>query len=96
LCFAEYHFSTSSIANALPAKLSKLMHLALEGKRSEARKIHYELIEMFQLLFKEGNPGGIKALMNIQGTIENVLRLPLYKISDPLYNTIKEQYSKLA
>ena len=62
----------------------------------EARKIHYELIEMFQLLFKEGNPGGIKALMNIQGTIENVLRLPLYKISDPLYIKIKEQYSKLS
>lgn len=86
----------SVIGNALPGKVSKLMHLALEGNYTEARKIHFELIEIFQLLFKEGNPGGIKALMNIQGTIENMLRLPLYKISDPLYNEIKEAYSKLS
>ncbi len=82
----------SVLANAMPDKVSQLMHLALEGKYNEARQIHYQLIELFQLLFKEGNPGGIKALMNIQGTIENVLRLPLYKISDATYNEIKERY----
>lgn len=86
----------SVIANALPAKLSKLMHLAMESNYAEARKIHFELIEMFQLLFKEGNPGGVKALMNIQGTIENMLRLPLFKISDTLYTEIKEAYLKLS
>uniref|UniRef100_UPI003216FC00 4-hydroxy-tetrahydrodipicolinate synthase n=1 Tax=uncultured Draconibacterium sp. TaxID=1573823 RepID=UPI003216FC00 len=85
----------SVIANALPDKLSQLMHFALEGNLQSAREIHLELIEMFQLLFKEGNPGGIKALMNIQGTIENILRLPLYKISDSLYNEIRTTYAKL-
>ena len=68
----------SVIANALPEKISQLMHFAMENNYAEARKIHFELIEMFQLMFKEGNPGGVKALMNLQGTIENVLRLPLY------------------
>lgn len=82
----------SVIANALPGKLSKLMHLSMEGKYEEALEIHFELIELFQLLFREGNPGGIKALLNIQGTIENILRLPLYRISDGLYNEIKERY----
>lgn len=86
----------SVIGNALPDKMSKLMHLALENDYAGARKIHYELIEMFQLMFKEGNPGGVKALMNIQGTIENVLRLPLYRISDGLYNEIKTAYKKLS
>lgn len=86
----------SVIANALPAKISSLMHLALENKYEEGRKIHYELIEMFQLMFKEGNPGGVKALMNIQGTVENVLRSPLYKISDELYEEIRATYSKLS
>ncbi|MCY1720869.1 4-hydroxy-tetrahydrodipicolinate synthase [Prolixibacteraceae bacterium Z1-6] len=85
----------SVIANALPVKLSQLMHFALDGNLEAAREIHFELIEIFQLLFKEGNPGGIKALMNIQGTIENILRLPLYKISDPLYDEIRTQYGKL-
>ncbi|WP_167609256.1 4-hydroxy-tetrahydrodipicolinate synthase [Maribellus sediminis] len=86
----------SVIANALPAKLSRLMHLALENNYEEARKLHYELIEMFQLMFKEGNPGGVKALMNIQETVENVLRSPLYKISDELYEEIRATYNKLS
>ena len=46
-------------------------------------------------MFKEGNPGGVKALLNIQGICENELRLPLYKIGDELYNEIKEAYQKL-
>lgn len=85
----------SVIANALPAKLSKLMHLAMEGNYAQALEIHYELIDMFGLLFKEGNPGGVKALMHYQGIIENVLRLPLHKITDATYNEIKEAYLKL-
>jgi 4-hydroxy-tetrahydrodipicolinate synthase len=86
----------SVMGNAMPGKISKLMHMALEGNYVEARKIHFELIEMFQLLFKEGNPGGVKALMNIQGTIENMLRLPLYKISDSLYSEIQKAYKILS
>lgn len=85
----------SVIANAFPAKVSNLIHLALEGSYPEATKIHLELIDLFKLIFKEGNPGGIKALMHIQGTIENELRLPLYKISDITYNEINEAYLKL-
>ena len=59
------------------------------------RDNHFEMIDLFKLIFKEGNPGGIKALMHFQGTIENELRLPLYKISDTTYNEIKEAYLKL-
>lgn len=86
----------SVIANALPKELSTLMHLAMDGNFTDARQIHFKLIELFQLLFKEGNPGGIKALMNMQGTIENVLRSPLYKISDSLYADIKDCYQQIS
>ncbi len=86
----------SVIGNALPAKISTMMHRALANDYAGAREIHYELIEMFQLMFKEGNPGGVKALMNIQGTIENCLRPPLYRISDALYDEIKSAYKKLS
>lgn len=85
----------SVIANALPAKLSRLIKLATEKDYDSALELHYELIDILQLIFKEGNPGGIKALMNYQGIIENVLRSPLYKVSDATYNEIKEAYSKL-
>ncbi|MFV0268540.1 MAG: 4-hydroxy-tetrahydrodipicolinate synthase, partial [Draconibacterium sp.] len=86
----------SVIANALPEKVSKLMHFAMENNYAEARKIHFELIEMFQLMFKEGNPGGVKALMSLQGTIENVLRLPLYRVTDTLIGEIKARYATLS
>ena len=46
----------SVIANALPEKLSRLIHLSLDGNYDEARKLHYNMIELFILLFKEGNP----------------------------------------
>ena len=85
----------SVIANALPLKVSTLIHSALAGNYSEATKIHFEMIDLFKLIFKEGNPGGIKSLMHCQGTIENLLRLPLYKISDATYNEIKEAYLRL-
>ena len=85
----------SVIANALPGKLSKLIHLALEGKFNESLELHFELIELFKLIFKEGNPGGVKALMHHMGIIENVLRSPLYKNTDETYNEIKEAYLKL-
>jgi 4-hydroxy-tetrahydrodipicolinate synthase len=85
----------SVIANALPGKLSSLIHLALEGKYDQARELHFELIDLFKLLFKEGNPGGIKALMHIQGILQNELRTPLFRITDQTYNEIKEAYLKL-
>jgi 4-hydroxy-tetrahydrodipicolinate synthase len=85
----------SVIANALPGKLSTLIHLALNGKFDKARELHFELIELFRLLFKEGNPGGIKTLLNIQGIIRNELRTPLYRIGEGTYREIEEAYRKL-
>lgn len=85
----------SVIANALPGKLSQLIHLALDGRFSDSLEIHFELIELFKLLFKEGNPGGIKSLMNYMGLLENELRSPLFKNTDETYNEIKEAYLKL-
>ncbi len=82
----------SVIANALPHKLSSLIHKALDGKFDGALELHYEMIDLFKLLFKEGNPGGVKALMHHMGLLENELRTPLYKISDETYNEIKEAF----
>lgn len=85
----------SVIANALPGKLSQLIHLAMEGNYAKALEIHYELIDLFGLLFKEGNPGGVKALMHYQGIIKNILRSPLHTVSDATYDEIKKAYLKL-
>jgi 4-hydroxy-tetrahydrodipicolinate synthase len=85
----------SVIANALPEKLSSLAGLALKGKLAEALELHDELSDLFVLLFKEGNPGGIKALLHYMGIIENQFRLPLCPVSGNTYNEIKQACLKL-
>jgi 4-hydroxy-tetrahydrodipicolinate synthase len=86
----------SVIANALPGKIANLVNLALDNQYESARKIHIELIELFKLLFKEGNPGGIKALLNVMRLSQNELRSPLYPVSNALVKEIDEAYSKLS
>lgn len=86
----------SVIANALPGKLSGMIHAALNGNYEEAQKLNFELIDILQLIFKEGNPGGIKALMNIQGYLQNNLRSPLFKVSDKTYSEIREAYERIS
>ena len=79
----------SVIANAFPGKLSSLVHAALDGDFSLSVKYHMELLDIMKLIFREGSPGGIKALMNSLGMIENVLRLPLAPVSKELYSEIE-------
>jgi 4-hydroxy-tetrahydrodipicolinate synthase len=85
----------SVIANALPEKVSNLIHLAASGNYTEAAQIHLDLIDLLKFLFKEGNPGGVKALMHHMGIIENELRLPLYKVSDKTAEEIIGAYKML-
>lgn len=85
----------SVIANALPEKISKMVHLSMDGNFSEAAKIHTNLADLLKYIFLEGNPGGVKALMNFMGVIENELRLPLYQVSDKTRDEIISAYQKL-
>lgn len=84
----------SVIANALPAKLSALIHHGLKGDFAEARKVHYELIELFRLQFQDGNPAGVKTMLHHFGVIENVLRLPLVPANDLTQRMIIEELQK--
>lgn len=67
----------SVIGNALPAEFSRMVRLALNGDYEHARVIHHKFTELFSLLFVDGNPAGVKAMLHAMGMIENQLRLPL-------------------
>lgn len=67
----------SVIGNALPHQFSQMIKFEFGGNYPEARKIHHQFTELYKLLFIDGNPAGVKALLNDMGMIENVLRLPL-------------------
>lgn len=67
----------SVIGNALPREFSKMIRLEFKGEYEGARKIHHKFTDLFSLLFVDGNPAGVKAMLHEMGYIENVLRLPL-------------------
>lgn len=67
----------SVIGNALPKEFSKMIRLQMRGEYDPARKIHHRFTDLFSLLFVDGNPAGVKAMLSEMGFIKNVLRLPL-------------------
>jgi 4-hydroxy-tetrahydrodipicolinate synthase len=85
----------SVVGNAFPAAYSKMVHQALFGSVVDARLIHYRLRKLVDLLFVEGNPGGIKEVLHHLGICENHMRLPLMPVSeatrDKLYRELAER-----
>ena len=67
----------SVIGNALPKEFSRMIRFEFRGEYEPARKIHHRFTELYSLLFVDGNPAGVKALLSEMGMIENNLRLPL-------------------
>ena len=83
----------SVIGNAIPKTFGKLVHLSMEGKFNEAAAIQQQLDPLYGLLFKEGNPCGVKAVMADQNKLQNVMRLPLVPVSDALHNEITKGFA---
>ena len=81
----------SVIANALPKKLSQLTHASLEGNMPLATQLHLEMAEMLKLIFKEGSPAGVKALMELMGTVKNQVRLPNVPVSAATFSLIEKE-----
>jgi 4-hydroxy-tetrahydrodipicolinate synthase len=67
----------SVIGNAYAEEFAQLVHLAHAGNFAEAGLIDNRLSELYRLIFVDGNPAGIKCLMELRGMLQNVLRLPL-------------------
>ncbi len=84
----------SVMANALPAEMSQMVRFAMKGDLKKALPLHYRMLPLMHAIFEEGNPSGIKALLEIEGQITNVLRLPLVKVSKPLYNKLSTLYNE--
>ena len=83
----------SVIANAMPKETSDMVRFALKGDMKKALPLHYRLLPLMNAIFEEGNPTGIKALLEVQGMIYNVLRLPLVKASKTLTNKLVTLYN---
>ena len=81
--------SISVLGNALPIPIKQIFHLIDKGDLNRAYKLHYDLLDLINLLFVEGNPVGIKALMEHLGLCSKQVRLPLVSASAHLTERIE-------
>ena len=85
----------SVIGNAFPREFSRMTRLALAGDYANALSIHHKFTELFDLLFVDGNPAGVKSMLNAMGMIENKLRLPLVPTRITTFEKIRAVLNEL-
>ena len=54
-----------------------------------AKELHYQLYDLYDPLYSDGNPAGIKAALKILGICNDTVRLPLVNVSDKTYQKLK-------
>jgi 4-hydroxy-tetrahydrodipicolinate synthase len=84
----------SVAANAFPNEFSDLVRFGLRNNFEAARKLHYQLLEAYDLLFVENNPAGVKGFLYEMGLIENELRLPVTPLSGHVQQQVKKFLGK--
>jgi len=85
----------SVIGNAIPEIFGTMVHQALFGQINEARATHLSLAPIVEAIFKEGNPTGIKAMLEQIGICEDYVRLPLVSATPDLKKIIYTRIAEL-
>lgn len=85
----------SVAANSFPKDFAAMIQFGLKGNFEEARKLHYRLLEAYDLLFVENNPAGVKGFLYEMGLIENELRLPVTPLSNATQQKVKAFLAQL-
>ncbi len=79
----------SVIGEGYPKVFSEMVRLGLQKKVTDAYELHYKLADSIDLIFEQGNPGGIKEVFRLLGLCENTVRLPLVSVDDDLSERLK-------
>ncbi len=85
----------SVVGQAFPKIFTEMVRQGLKGNFEEAKALHYKLNDITDMLFAEGNPGGVKYALEVLGVCESHLRLPLVNISNELKKRMKSAIDKL-
>jgi 4-hydroxy-tetrahydrodipicolinate synthase len=85
----------SVLANAFPAQWSEMVSHCLKSNFKAAREIQFRFMELIELLFIEGSPAGIKAVLNILNLSQNTLRLPLVPVSRTIFSKIQKTVEEI-
>jgi 4-hydroxy-tetrahydrodipicolinate synthase len=89
------HGVISVLANALPQTFRKIKEGFVSGKLAQAQKAQLSLVDINGPMYEEGNPVGVKCLLDIMGHFKDHVRLPLTSASEILRKKISDRYSAL-
>jgi 4-hydroxy-tetrahydrodipicolinate synthase len=84
----------SVAANALTKDFSDMIRLCLKGDFEKAKKLHYKIMPITDQLFADGNPGGVKYLMEQMKLIDATVRLPLVKPNKSVHDALLKLYKQ--
>ncbi|MCK5846851.1 MAG: 4-hydroxy-tetrahydrodipicolinate synthase [Bacteroidales bacterium] len=93
------HGVISVIANAYPNTMSEMVNIMLnKGDIARAKKLHYDMLDLINAIFADGNPAGVKSLLEYKGEMVNSLRLPMVKANRAVSNELKrlEDFTNLS
>lgn len=86
----------SVIANTLPRPFTDMVRAALREDLPTAQRLNLQMLDMYKILFSEGNPVGVKAALEIQGICSREVRLPLVPMSAAGTEAIKSELAKIS
>jgi 4-hydroxy-tetrahydrodipicolinate synthase len=85
----------SVLANALPQVFRKIKENFNAGKLSQAQAAQFKIVDINGPMYEEGNPTGVKYLLNLMGICKPYVRLPLTEPSQELQNKITSLYQNI-
>jgi len=85
----------SVIANTLPRPFTDMVRAALRYDMSTAQQLNLQLLDLYKLLFIEGNPVGVKAALELQGLCNRAVRLPLVPMTEQGVHLLMAEMQKL-
>ncbi len=83
----------SVLSNLLPGRMSQLVTAGLDGDFQAARRMHFELLRLFKVMFIETSPGPIKTAMSMAGMDSGQLRPPLCAVAGSTRQALTEALS---
>ena len=80
----------SVIGNAFPKEFSQMVRYGLESNFENARYLHYKLLPLINAIYDDGNPGGIKIVLEEQEICGSTMREPLFEVMHSVKKNIQE------
>ncbi|MBS4178951.1 2,4-dihydroxyhept-2-ene-1,7-dioic acid aldolase [Lederbergia citrea] len=86
----------SATANVAPRQVAEIYNAWAEGDVTRAQHMHFEMMPLNDVLFRDTNPAPVKAALGMMGKIKPVLRKPMELPSKEIQQEIRETLMQYA